>query len=207
MGVYGGVFDPVHIGHLRVALELQQALALSEVRFIPVGDPPHRAAPHAPAQLRVTMLRTAIAGQDGFAVDERELARAGRSYTVDTLAELHEEFPQRDLALIMGMDAFRKFTRWHRWESILDIADLVVANRPGSTLPDTGPEAELLAERQRPARGPGRIIVQTVTALNIASSEIRKLRAQDQDIRYLVPDVVRQLILQNDCYRESLINQ
>ncbi len=196
----------MHLGHLRVALELQLALRLSEIRFIPVGDPPHRSAPHAPAKLRVAMLKTAIAGQAGFVIDERELSRAGPSYTLDTLAELRKEFPERGFALILGMDAFHGFMRWHRWESILEIADLVVANRPGSVLPDAGPLAELLAERQAFASGPGRIIVQAVTAMNIASSEIRQLIAQGQDIRYLVPEVVRQLILQNDCYQEPLTN-
>jgi nicotinate-nucleotide adenylyltransferase len=86
IGLFGGTFDPIHYGHLRTAFELLQALKLSQVRFLPTGDPPHRVDPLAPSELRLQMVRAAVAGQPGFTVDDRETRRSGLSYSIDTLA-------------------------------------------------------------------------------------------------------------------------
>ena len=88
IGLFGGTFDPIHYGHLRTAFELWQLLKLSQVRFLPTGNPPHREAPLAPSELRLEMVRAAVAGQPGFAVDDREIRRTGVSYSVDTLTDL-----------------------------------------------------------------------------------------------------------------------
>jgi nicotinate-nucleotide adenylyltransferase len=106
IGIFGGTFDPVHYGHLRTAFEMLQALRFEEVRFIPCGDPPHRGVTYANAAQRMRLVELAIAGQDGFVADDREIRRSGPSYTIDTLAALREEFPGRSLGLIIGMDAF-----------------------------------------------------------------------------------------------------
>ena len=207
-GIYGGSFDPVHIGHLRTALELQQSLSLAEVRFVPSRDPPHRQAPAAAAELRVEMLRQALADQPGFVLDERELNREGPSYTVATLESLRAEGLSRSLALILGMDAFLGLTAWHRWGEILELAHLVVAHRPGWQPPDDGPLGDLLARRRtRDAddlrQGAGRVLIHAVTGLDIASSDIRGAVGRGEDIRYLVPDTVRETIRRHGCYAGS----
>jgi nicotinate-nucleotide adenylyltransferase len=99
IGVFGGTFDPIHYGHLRSAFEMLQALRLGEVRFIPCGDPPHRGVTFANARQRYKLVELAIAGQEGFIADDRELRREGPSYTMDTLATLRKEFPQRSLSI------------------------------------------------------------------------------------------------------------
>src|SRR5688572_7178829 len=99
IGIFGGTFDPIHYGHLRTAFELLQALRLTEVRFMPAGNPPHREAPVASADLRLAMVKAATERQPGFDVDDREIRREGPSYSVDTLAALRAEHPTRSLCL------------------------------------------------------------------------------------------------------------
>jgi nicotinate-nucleotide adenylyltransferase len=206
MGVFGGTFDPIHYGHLRTAFELLQALRFEEVRFIPCGDPPHRGATFAEASQRLRMVELAVSGQDGFAVDDRELRRSGPSYTIDTLLALRGEFPDRALGLIVGMDAFLGFTGWHRWDEILDVAHIVVAHRPGWKAPDLGPLGELITEfgthRVDDLHDAlnGRIHIHAVTQLEIASTEIRDLVAAGRDPRFLMPDAVRNEIENCGCY-------
>src|SRR5262245_62169867 len=118
LGVFGGTYDPVHCAHLELAREVGAALGLAAVRFVPAGDPPHRAAPVARAMHRLAMVELAIAGHPGLEVDAREVSRRGRSYTVDTLAALRDEEPRRALALIVGADAFLGLERWHRWREL-----------------------------------------------------------------------------------------
>ena len=144
IGIFGGTFDPIHLGHLRTGFELLQSLQLSELRWIPVGNPGHREPPLAAAALRLEMVRAAVAGQPGFVLDEREVRRSGASYTVDTLEELHAEHPARPLCLVLGMDAFLGLTAWRRWTDILELAHLVVAHRPGWQRPEQGLLRDLL---------------------------------------------------------------
>jgi nicotinate-nucleotide adenylyltransferase len=206
MGIFGGTFDPIHFGHLRTAFEMLQALRFDEVRFMPCGSPPHRDAPVASAELRLEMVRVATAGQDGFSVDDRELHREGPSYSVDTLAALRSEFPQRPVALIIGMDAFLSLPKWYQWRDILQLAHIVVAHRPGWRAPDIGPLGELLADcgthrigEIHKARS-GHIYIHDVTQLEISSSDIRELVAAGRDPRFLMPDAVREVIEQSGCY-------
>ncbi|MGI9225517.1 MAG: nicotinate-nucleotide adenylyltransferase [Woeseiaceae bacterium] len=206
IGVFGGTFDPIHYGHLRTAFEMLQALAFEEVRFMPCGDPPHRGITFADAELRLQMVHSATAGQEGFAVDDRELRRDGPSYSIDTLTSLREEFPDRSLGLIVGMDAFLGLTEWRRWDEILDFAHIVVAHRPGWKAPDYGSLGHLLDERgthrvlDLHEKASGRIHVHAVTQLEIASTEIRELVAAGRDPRFLMPDAVRDVIIESACY-------
>ncbi|MGI9232511.1 MAG: nicotinate-nucleotide adenylyltransferase [Woeseiaceae bacterium] len=206
MGVFGGTFDPIHYGHLRTAFEMLQALRFEDVRFVPCGDPPHRGTTFASAGARLRMVELAAMGQHGFIVDDREIRRAGPSYSIDTLLSLREEFPGRAMGLIVGMDAFLGLAGWHRWDEILASAHLVVAHRPGWKAPDIGPLGELIAEfgthrvDDLHTALHGRIHIHAVTQLEISSTEIRELVAAGRDPRFLMPDAVRDEIESSGCY-------
>lgn len=206
IGLFGGTFDPIHYGHLRTAFELWQLLRLAEVRFLPAGNPPHREQPLASPELRLRMVRAAVIGQPSFTVDDREMRRGGVSYSVDTLAELRAEYPDRSLCLLLGMDAFLGLPHWHRWRELLALAHIVVAHRPGWKAPTQGPLGEIMVDcgtgaiRELHESTAGRIYVHAVTQLEISSTELRQLVVSGRDPRYLVPDEVRQILLQTQCY-------
>jgi len=206
IGLFGGTFDPIHFGHLRTAFELLQALKLAQVRFLPTGNPPHREEPLAASELRLEMVRAAVAGQAGFTVDDREIRRSGVSYSIDTLTELRREYPERSLCLLLGMDAFLGMPTWHRWSEIFQLCHVVVAHRPGWRAPITGPLGEVMVDhgtgsvRDLHTSAAGRIYVRAVTQLEIASTDLRALIMSGQDLRYLVPDAVRDLIARSGCY-------
>ena len=207
LGIFGGTFDPIHYGHLRTAFEMLQSLRFGEIAFMPCGDPPHRETPHANSELRLAMVRAATEGQDGFSVDDRELLRDGPSYSVDTLSALRREFPQRSIALIIGMDAFLNLPGWHQWRELLRLGHIVVAHRPGWRAPDMGALGDMLAEcgthriDDLHAASAGHIFVHDVTQLEISSTEIRELVAVGRDPRFLMPDVVQKIIDESGCYR------
>jgi nicotinate-nucleotide adenylyltransferase len=205
-GVFGGIFDPVHFGHLRVAHELHELLGLEAVGFFPAGDPPHRAAPAADAETRLAMLRAAVADDDRFLVDDRELRRPGPSYTILTLEELRAERGAQPLVLILGMDAFGAIDSWHRAVELVRFAHLVVAQRPGVPLPREGLAAELLRDRraadcaQLAASPAGLVHVCENTRLDVSSSAVRSVVAAGRDPRYLMPEAARRIILVTGSY-------
>ncbi len=206
IGIYGGTFDPVHFGHLRAALEVYQGLGLREMRLLPCFRPPHRASPVADARARLTMLRSAV-GTDtcGLVVDNREMRREGVSYMVDTLASLREELGDESLCLVLGADAFLQLHRWHRWEEIIALAHLLVTHRPGwmriADAPDIDPALARLWRdchtddvAELAALPAGRILPFAVTPLDISATRIRAMVARGESPRFLVPDVVWNLI-------------
>jgi nicotinate-nucleotide adenylyltransferase len=209
IGIFGGTFDPIHFGHLRTAFELLQALRLSEVRFLPARNPPHRDVTVASAEQRLAMVQAAAQGQPGFIVDDREIHREGLSYSVDTMRTLRDDFPDRSLCLIVGMDAFLGLPKWHQWRELLELSHLVVAHRPGWRAPSMGPLGELLVDRGTGRIGDlheslaGCIYIHAVTQLEISSTELRKLIAAGRDPRYLMPDAVRTIIEETGCYRRA----
>ncbi|HYM35575.1 MAG TPA: nicotinate-nucleotide adenylyltransferase [Steroidobacteraceae bacterium] len=212
IGIFGGTFDPIHYGHLRTAFELIQALKLGEMRFMPAGNPPHRDHAVASADLRLAMVRAAVADQPGFTVDDREMRREGLSYSVDTMRSLRADFGERSLCMIVGMDAFLGLPKWHQWRELLDLVHLIVAHRPGWRAPTMGPLGELLVDRGTGAVNDlhsapaGRIYIHAVTQLEISSTEVRNLIAHKRDPRYLMPDAVRTIIAESGCYSRSPTN-
>ncbi len=195
LGVLGGTFDPVHLGHLRLAEESFETLGLERLNFIPSAAPPHRPPPALAATERLALVEAAIAGRPGFYADDRELRRAGVSYTVDTLRSLAEDFPRHHLVLILGMDAFNGVTRWHHWPALFELAHLAVATRPGAQA--VGEAAALMTERaitvdELRTRAVGGVVPLSITRLDISATAIRAARAAGRSVRYLVPDAVRQ---------------
>ena len=206
IGIFGGTFDPIHYGHLRTALELLQRLSLAQVLFVPSARQPLRDPSVAPVSTRLAMVRAAVRGEPRFSVDTRELERPGPSYTVDTLESLRGDHGQRSLCLLLGMDAFLSLPRWRRWEELPGLANIVVAHRPGWQPPGEGPLADLLercgAESVTDLHEPGagRVLVTPVTQIDVSASGIRQSTATGEDPRYLVPDSVRDIILETECY-------
>lgn len=205
-GIFGGMFDPIHYGHLRTAHELHELLGLDSIAFMPAGDPPHRAAPLADAATRLAMVQAAVGDDSRFTVDDRELRRAGPSFTVLTLEELRVERGGQPIVLIMGMDAFAGLDRWHRAADLIGLAHLVVAIRPRSPRPAEGLAAELLRRNRcdDPAelsRSPaGLVYVSAGTQLDLSSSAVRAVVAAGRDPRYLMPEAARRIILARGSY-------
>lgn len=208
IGVLGGTFDPIHFGHLRPALDCLQALALAQIRFIPLNVAVHRPQPLASSALRLAMLEAAIADQPGFVADPRELARPGGSYSYDTLLSLRAELgADHPLCLLIGADAFAGFLAWHRPLEILDLAHLVVMRRPGHGAIRDPLLRNLYLERgsdspaSLSARPAGHILFQDVTQIEISSTRVRQLIGQGLSPRYLTPDPVLALIERAGLYR------
>lgn len=213
VGILGGTFNPIHVAHLRLGLELGQALGLGQVRFIPAGTPPHREAPRVEGRHRLEMVRLAIADNPLFEVDDREVRRAGPSYTFDTLTELRSDFGARPLCLLMGADAFSALTTWHRWEELFDLAHVVIVHRPGfplgemqATLPAALRKAYLQRLVQDAANlriaAAGSVLIREVTALDVSATRIREMLGRGLSARYLVPDAVLGYIERNHLYKE-----
>lgn len=208
VAVFGGTFDPVHYGHLRVGWEVAEQLDC-EVRLMPSAKPPHRALPGASAAHRAAMLELALAGQDRLKLDRRELNRRGPSYSVDTLSELrHELGPERPLIFVLGADAFRALPGWHRWRELSSLAHLVAMTRPRQRLDKLDPELHAamtgrwtgLVERLR-SEPAGRVLVLRVTPLAISSSLVRAALAAGRSPRYLLPDPVIDYLHEHRLYR------
>ncbi|MEZ5529499.1 MAG: nicotinate-nucleotide adenylyltransferase [Porticoccaceae bacterium] len=207
IGLFGGTFDPVHIGHLRTALELKAALNLAEMRLVPSAHPPHRAQPQTSAAHRLAMLEKGINGEPGLTVDDRELHRAGPSYTIDTLAEIRAEIgPDTPLCLCIGMDSLVTMNQWHRWGEITDYAHELVAARPCWHLPREGEDLHIVrSHRAHGAEEPcqsaaGRLLIAEMTLLPISATGIRQALDRGESIRYLVPDGVIEYINKHKLY-------
>ncbi|MEM7258629.1 MAG: nicotinate-nucleotide adenylyltransferase [Pseudomonadota bacterium] len=197
IGVYGGAFDPIHLGHLRCGLEVRQMLGLDELRFVPSGNPPHRSGARADAAHRLQMLELAIADATGVVIDSREVQNTGTSYSFDTLASIAADYPGSELTLIIGTDQFSVFDTWHRWEELLMHHRLAVMERPGESISDT---ARNIMQQTNAAAQDDRIVLIPVTQLQISSSRIRADLSSHKDIQFLVPQLVRDYIHANGLY-------
>lgn len=208
IGILGGTFDPIHHGHLRVALDVLETLALDQIRFIPLSTAVHREQPEAGPDGRLAMLRAAIEDEPRFFADARELERGGQSYTVDTLESLRTEHPEAPLCLLLGGDAFNGFLGWREPRRILQLAHLVVMQRPGYRLPED--QALQTLVNQHRCQAPcalsqslaGKIWFQSVTQLEISASDIRARLRTGRSARYLTPGNVLRTIERLDLYPE-----
>ena len=196
LGILGGTFDPIHLGHLRTAEEIGQELDLEKVYLIPSASPPHKTrAPVTPFDHRLTMTRLAIGGSSLLDALDLEGRRAGPSYSIETLKELHAIFkPDPDLFFILGIDAFLEINTWKEYERLFDYAHFVIISRPGYRkgklepfLLKSGLEIKTLT-------------IKETTLMDISSTHIREMVQQGKSIRFLVPGAVRDYITKKGLY-------
>ena len=196
IGVLGGTFDPVHIGHLRGGLEVAEMMQLDELRLTPNARPPHRDTPQVSALDRLAMVECAVAGVATLVVDSRELQRDTPSYTIDTLELMRADLAADDqLFLLLGWDAFCGLPTWHRWEDLLLHCHILVLQRPDADSEPPDALRNLLAARSvsdpLALKGPGgQIAFVWQTPLAVSATQIRQLLASGKSVRYLVPDAV-----------------
>lgn len=216
VGIYGGTFDPVHFGHLRIAEELVEILQLSELRFLPAGRPRLRNEPAASPSHRMVMLQEAICDNERFLLDDREIKRPGESYSVESLRELRDEFLGKNTAFcfIMGVDAFLKLPHWYHWQELFALSHLVVVNRPGHV--SLASQMRLPPELKDVCRDrwtddvnalrsvhSGLVFTAVTTLLDISATAIRTCIAAGKSARYLLPDNVLNYIGTHHIYREE----
>ncbi len=203
LGVFGGSFDPVHIGHLVLAEACRDQARLDQVWFLPAAVAPHKQAREAmPARHRLAMLELALAGHAAMIVSALETDRGGVSYTVDTLHEIRSREPAAELFLLMGADSLPELPSWHRAAEICELALPLVIRRPGAPEPDFGVLAELVGgERLDEIRS------QQIEApqIGVSSSDIRQRVSQGRSIRYCVPRAVEKYIEANGLYRDESV--
>lgn len=207
IGVLGGTFDPIHLGHLDTAAAARDALALDRVLFIPSHVPPHRLQPVASAYHRFAMAALAVNGSGGFEVSDEELCSPGTSYTADTLARLHARgLAASQIFFITGADAFAEIETWSRFPQVLDLSRFVVVSRPGfpaSTLADRIPSlADRMGTPAEARQGNTHVSIVLVDAptRDISSTDIRRRLSRNEPVAGLVPASVEAHILQHRLY-------
>lgn len=212
IGIFGGCFDPPHFGHIKSALGLIKRFDFEQIRLIPCQLSPLKETVHASANHRWQMLNLVCRSHDNLIADDRELKRKAPSYTIDTLLELREEFGnQQSLVLIVGVDAFFSFCKWHRYEEILTLCHIMLLKRPGYSLldPSEGSECEkeyynlnntdnLKILVNTPS---GKIYVSDLDEIDVSSTKIRKIISKGQQPKYLLPGNVWNYILRNKLYK------
>ncbi len=196
LGVFGGTFDPIHIGHLIAAQEVWAALRLDRVLFVPAGEPPHkRGLPVTPAEHRVAMVALAIQDNPAFVLSRIEVDRPGPSYTVDTLRQLRATWPAAELFLIIGADELLSLPTWREPATIAALAQIVAVARPGVQIEDLRYLEPWIPEPQR------RIHFVSMPLIGISATDLRRRVAEGRPIRYQVPDAVMQYIYEHRLYR------
>ena len=186
IGILGGTFNPVHIGHLILAEEAREKLGLDRIIFVPTALPPHKDNLNiAPADKRLKMLKLAIRSNRHFAVSDLEIKRKGRSYTIDTLKELKGKYSQDELYFIIGSDLLKYLNEWKDLNEIIKMVKFVAATRPGFPLEQIPPYIKTLAIR----------------AVDVSGFEVRECVKEKKSFRYLVPEVIFDYINKNNLYR------
>jgi nicotinate-nucleotide adenylyltransferase len=209
IGILGGTFDPVHLGHVALAEAAIKGLPLAEVLWLPSGSPGHRDVPVAGARHRLAMLRLAAAGNARYRIDESELGRSEPTYTVHSLTRLRAELGDgQPLVLLLGSDSFLSLPTWLRWRELFALAHIAVATRPGYVPGDGGPAPELSAEIVRRAARPeqlgasaaGRIARFAMPPMDVSASAVRAALAAGADVGHLLPAAVLAYIQAQQLY-------
>lgn len=211
VGIFGGTFNPIHLGHLRSAEEVREAFSLDRVYFVPAARPPHKHGDDvAPAAHRLKMVELAVADNPFFAVSAVELQREGLSYSVDTIRYFLTTLQPSALSFILGLDAFRELPTWKDYTTIPALCDLIVTSRPGLPTP---PANQLLPVALKSAfwydpvgymhrhLSGHTLALYEITGLPIAASTIRDKVRQGQSVRYLVPPAVEAYISRHALYQ------
>ena len=185
-GILGGTFDPIHLGHLAAARAAMDCAGLDRVLFIPAAVPPHRPPTVADAGDRLEMTRLAVEAEPGFEVSDFEIRRAGVSYTVDTLRELHRAYPHDELFLILGWDAAKLLSSWREPDEVRALASLIIVTRPGSGAPTA--TSAIVCERATP---------------DISGSDLRRRLARGQPVTDLLPAAVAEYVAGRGLYRHN----
>jgi nicotinate-nucleotide adenylyltransferase len=191
LGIFGGTFDPIHLGHLILAECCREQCALDRVWFVPAGSPPHKPIGRTAVEHRLEMLRIAVAGHSAFEVSEIEALGTGPSYSFETLEQIHNARPGDELFFLIGADSLVDLPSWRRPERIFELATLVVVNRPGVGAPAVFP----LGSEERT------IVQVVIPQIGIASHDVRRRIAEGRTIRYQVPRGVETYIHANGLYR------
>jgi nicotinate-nucleotide adenylyltransferase len=207
VAIFGGTFNPVHNGHLRIAIELVELLEVDSLRMIPCALPAHREAPSASPEQRLEMLKLGIGEQSQLIADDIELRRDGPSYTIDTLREIRQQIGNSvPLYLCVGMDVLISLDSWQDWQQLTDYCHLVVSSRPGYQLPESGKLAEWISERlcddlhELKHASTGKLHLCNLTMLTISSTAIRTKISAGKKINYLTPAAVVNCIQQQHLY-------
>lgn len=208
IAMLGGTFDPVHLGHLRSAVELHEILSLDRLHMMPASLPPLRGVPNVPALERLALLELGIGDTPGLVADPRELEREGPSYTADTLVSLREEYgPAARLIMAVGHDAFLRLADWHEPQRLFALAHVVVIDRPDWDAPLPGALEELLQGREVDspdalmARPAGLVLrLSLPTRMAISATEIRQRLIAGRSVRYLLPEAVEERVRQLRLY-------
>jgi nicotinate-nucleotide adenylyltransferase len=207
IGVYGGMFDPVHRGHLEAASYAVSQLNLDQLRLVPCSIPNHRDPASASSEQRVQMLELAIRGTDRIIVDQREINRDGVSYTVETLKSLRQEYSEAQLVMVLGLDSFNSLLQWHLWHDLFDYVHLFVLNRSGGELlPEVLNKIEY---ENRAVDRPGRLFNQHHGAIyfardfnfDVSSTQVRKAVIAKEKLDHLLSADVESYIEANQLYR------
>ena len=205
--LFGGTFDPIHYGHLKPLVELQQHCSCEEVRIIPAAVPPHRPAPVASTADRLAMLRLALAEYPGFTLDSCELDRDGPSYSVLTLQALRASMPDAALCLVMGSDAFAGLPTWYHWQEIPELCHIIVIERPGEAAAGAQQWAQqrLVEDVQSlQTTTAGFVLPLRLTLLDTSATDIRQRLATGQDVKGMLPESVLDYIREQGLYRSSI---
>jgi nicotinate-nucleotide adenylyltransferase len=191
IGLFGGTFDPIHMGHLRAAENAREALSLDSVHLIPAGAPPHRTGLKSSPLDRYAMVALATSGHPAFVASDVEVQRQGPSYTVDTVTAMRTLYPTDELILIVGSDAFGEISSWKEHDRIFSMCRIAVVHRPGE-VPRSEMALELTGERVYWVEAAG---------LPISATDVRRRASEGRSVRYLVPDLVADYIGKRGLYR------
>lgn len=205
IGIYGGTFDPPHIGHLVTADQARQDANLDHLAFLPAGDPPHKGSDVTDVKHRLAMLRAAVPDSEAFSISTVEIDRIGESYSYNTMRAFSEKYPNADFFFLMGEDSFLDIEQWYRWEELLDLVTTLVMLRPEGTKQyrkkhvrtDTEAWHKELVERGF------RVELLGDYALDISSTRLREDLKKGRSVRYLVPDAVLAYIEREGVYERE----